>query len=63
MPPRKTTWTRPDLAKLTPDQVREARRLSAEGMSSMRIAEHLNWTVSDNTIRAMLNGRTWRHIT
>lgn len=46
-------------AKLTPDSVRQIRKLSAEH-SSYSLAGAFG--VSATTVRDMLNGKTWRHV-
>lgn len=47
-------------AMLTEDAVREARRLSADGMSGVAIAKLLG--VHHSTIHVLLQGKTWRHV-
>lgn len=47
-------------AKLTADQVREMRRLRAEGMSYASIAEGL--AVGTRHVWDVVNGRCWQHI-
>lgn len=49
-------------AKLTPEIVREARELHAEGVSYMRLAERLDWLVHPETLRAAVTGKNWRHV-
>jgi len=47
-------------AKLGPDDVREIRRLKAQGTSAYAIAKRPG--VQGNTIRAILTGGTWRDV-
>lgn len=47
-------------AKLTPDDVREIRRLHAEGVSITDMVPQFEVTYM--TIHALLNGRTWKHV-
>lgn len=45
------------MSKLTPDSVREARRLAAEGFSSYQICSRFN--VHSRTVRDAITRRTW----
>lgn len=47
-------------AKLTEDDVREIRKLSAGGLSQRKIATQ--FSVSRGTIEPILKGRTWKHV-
>lgn len=47
-------------AKLNPDQVREIRKLRAEGMYIYKIAEKFG--VSYSATKQLLDGRAWRHV-
>jgi DNA-binding NarL/FixJ family response regulator len=47
-------------AKLSDDQVRAIRRLSADGLKSPAIAG--NFGVSPATVRDVLTGRGWSHV-
>jgi len=48
-------------AKLTVEQVREIRRLRAQGWTLRRLAAEFG--VSDHAVRAILDSRTWKHVT
>jgi len=58
--PPAATGTGHTCAKLAPDDVRDIRRLKAEGMSTYTVAKQFR--VQGNSIRAILTGRTWRDV-
>ena len=49
-------------ARLTADEVREIRNLSAAGWTSREIAIEISCKVAPRQIRAILGGRCWRHV-
>ena len=57
---RKAMQANPPLAKLTPDDVREVRRLNESGVKSKDIAEQFN--VSYQCIRDIILGKRWSHV-
>jgi hypothetical protein len=59
-PEARAIGTRNANAKLDPAAVTELRRLAAEGSNHCAIARRLG--VSPRTVRAVLDGRTWRHV-
>lgn len=56
----KTRGERNPKAVLNEDTVREIRRMSADGMSGVAIAQRFG--VHHSTIHVLLNGKTWRHL-
>lgn len=57
---RKAMQANPPLAKLTPDDVREIRKLNEEGVKSKDIAEQFN--VTYQCIRDVILGKRWSHV-
>lgn len=49
-------WT----ARLTPDEVRQIRRLSSEGLTQNRIAARFG--VTRSAVKAITSGVVWRHV-
>lgn len=49
-------------AKLNPNLVRQIRKLRRLGVSTVKIAEHLDWLVGETAVRAVVNGTTWSHV-
>jgi hypothetical protein len=47
-------------AKLTTEQVRAIRELRTQGWTLRRLAAE--FSVSDHAVRALLDGRTWKHV-
>lgn len=60
-PKSKSRGTKHPNAKLTEDDVREIRRLSANGLSQRKLAAQFG--VSRGTIEPILKGETWKHVT
>jgi hypothetical protein len=50
----------PAVAKLTPQQVREIRRLAARGWRNQQLAERFG--VGRSNIRLIVTGRSWKHV-
>ncbi len=48
------------MAKLTDDEVREIRRMAADGVRSAYIAEKFG--VSQTTVYSIKTGRSWKHL-
>lgn len=57
---KKAMQANPPLAKLTPDDVREVRRLNDKGVKSKDIAKQFN--VSYQCIRDIILGKRWSHV-
>lgn len=57
---RKAMQANPPLAKLTPDDVRQVRRLNEEGVKSKVIAEKFG--VTYQCIRDIILGKRWSHV-
>jgi hypothetical protein len=61
--PVPTPVRRPDRrAKLTEDDVREARAMHAAGRFGVGDLAHI-YDVSQSNMSAVINGKTWRHLT
>lgn len=58
---RRAMQANPPLAKLTPEDVRQIRRLNDEGAKSKDLAEQFN--VSYQCIRDIILGKRWSHVT
>ena len=59
-PTPKNAEQRDPRAKLTAEQVRAIRRLRGQGWTLRRLAAEFG--VSDHAVRAILDGRTWKHL-
>jgi len=47
-------------SKMTPDGVREMRRLSAEGMATKALARKFG--INDKTAKSIIDRRHWKHV-
>jgi len=58
--PNRTMGERVNTAKLTPEEVKEIRKLSKEGHTTNQLS--LSYGVSNLNIRSIVRGVTWKHL-